>query len=288
MSDSSEGAEAHAEASIRARPEGAFEFGRNWQRYVEGYLDAERERIALASLQELLGAGTIGGRSFLDMGAGSGLFSLCAHGLGARTVTSVDVDLESVESCRRLRASAGEPGSWEVLHGSVLERDHVDSLESADIVYSWGVLHHTGDMYTAIRNAAELVVPGGLFAIAIYNRVEGKFLDSHRWLRIKRLYNRAPAAGRLVMKALYFSYWLLSQIRNRRNPWRVAREYKHSRGMALRTDLWDWLGGYPYEYASIDEIVDFCQRNCAMVLKTAIPTTVSGTGNNQLVFRRAE
>lgn len=288
MSDLRGEAGACADAMPRARPEGSFEFGRNWQRYVEGYLNPERERIARESLANLLGAETLATGSFLDIGAGSGLFSLCAYKLGARTVTSFDVDLESVESCRRLRASAGKPANWEILHGSILERDHVDSLESADIVYSWGVLHHTGDMYTAIRNAAELVVPGGLFVIAIYNRVEGRFLDSEKWLRIKQLYNRAPAAGRLVMKALYFSYWLLSQLRNRRSPRRVAREYKRSRGMALRTDLWDWLGGYPYEYASLDEIVDFCERNCAMVLKTAIPTTPGSTGNNQLVFRRAE
>src|SRR5205807_6328403 len=110
--------------------------------------------------------------------------------------------------------------------------------------YSWGVLHHTGDMYTAMRNAASLVEPGGLFAIAIYNRVTEGRLISERWLRIKRAYNHAPRFVQVAMEAAYALYWSLGTLRSRESPLRAAREYRRSRGMALWTDLVDWLGGY--------------------------------------------
>lgn len=268
-----------------AAPEDAFAFGRNWQRYVAEYLDPERERIAAESLRDLLGV-DLRGRDFLDIGAGSGLFSLCAQRMAARSVVSVDVDPDCVESCRRLRRAAGDPDGWEVIHGSILDRALVGRLEPADVVYSWGVLHHTGDMWTAIRNAAELVRPGGLFAIAIYNRVEGRYLDSERWSRIKLAYNHGSPLKRRAMQAAYESYWFMQQLRHRSNPLRVAAEYRNSRGMALRTDLLDWLGGYPYEYASSEEVIEFCERECGLRTSRATPASAGGHGNNQFVFTR--
>ena len=70
------------------RPDDAFEFGRNWQRYISTYLDEERLQIAAESLHGLVG--DVDGKTFLDIGAGSGLFSLCAHEAGAARVVSID------------------------------------------------------------------------------------------------------------------------------------------------------------------------------------------------------
>ena len=116
---------------------------------------------------------------------------------------SVDVDPDSVEACRKLWRSIGSPENWEIFEGSVLDSSFVSRLPRADIVYSWGVLHHTGDMYTAIRNAARLVTPGGLLCIAIYNRVTEGFLDSGRWWKIKHRYNHSP---RWVQRAMETAY----------------------------------------------------------------------------------
>ncbi len=188
-------------ATTVAPPPDAFGFGRNWRRYVSTYLDADRERVAAESLHDLVG--NLDQKSFLDIGCGSGLFSMCAYRAGAVDVVSIDVDPDAVTATRELQARAGAPTNWRVLHQSILAPDILAELEPADVVYSWGVLHHTGDMYTAIRNAAALVKPGGRFAIAIYNRVTGRWLDSKRWWRIKRAYNRAP---RIVQKAMEFTY----------------------------------------------------------------------------------
>lgn len=268
------------------RPLDAFGFGRNWQRYIDDYLDPERIAIAAQSLTDLVGE-DLGERVFLDIGAGSGLFSLCAHEAGAAEVISVDVDPDSVAACRRLRRAAGDPENWKVIEGSILDPRLVAELPHADVLYSWGVLHHTGDMHTALRNAASLVKPGGLFCIAIYNRVTGRFLDSRRWWKIKRRYNHSPRLVQRAMELAFLGYWIARQLAARQNPFRTAAEYKASRGMALMTDLVDWLGGYPYEYATADEIISFCREECAMEELKVIRTPVRGTGNNQFVFRRA-
>lgn len=265
-------------------PPDAFRFGQNWQRYVEGYLDQDRERIAAASLRDLVG--DLKDKTFLDIGCGSGLFSLCAYRVGASRVVSLDVDAEAVESTHRLHARAGRPDNWTILHRSILDPTLAEEVHAADVVYSWGVLHHTGDMYAGIRNAAGMVVPGGVLAIAIYNRVTNQWLDSERWCQIKRTYNHTPRVGQIAMETLYGAYWLLGRLRSRENPMRVAREYRRSRGMALRTDLIDWLGGYPYEFATVQEIVDFCEGACGLRRRRVIPEPGGGTGNNQFVFER--
>jgi SAM-dependent methyltransferase len=267
-----------------APPPDAFRFGRNWRRYVSSYLDPDRERIAAESLQELVG--DLRGKTFLDIGCGSGLFSMCAHRAGAAEVVSLDVDPDAVAATRELHAQSGAPEAWRVLHRSILAAELRDELQPADVVYSWGVLHHTGDMYPAIRNAAALVKPGGLFAIAIYNRATRRWLDSERWRRIKRAYNHAPRLGQIAMELGYALYRSLGCLRTRQSPLRVAREYRQSRGMAPWTDLVDWLGGYPYEFATAQEIVDFCERSCGLRCVKVDPVSEADTGNNQFVFER--
>jgi SAM-dependent methyltransferase len=275
---------ADPQPSVAPAPE-AFRFGRNWQRYVARHLSDERIDVARRSLVDLLDD-DIAGRSFLDIGSGSGLFSLCAHLLGASRVVSVDVDPDSVASTSALRAGAGDPASWSVLEGSILDRELVQRLEPADIVYSWGVLHHTGDMYAAITEATSLVAPGGRFAIGIYNRATAGPLPSHRWLRIKRAYNRSPRPVQVAMEMLQLAYWAQGTLRAGRNPVREARAYKRERGMAMRTDVIDWLGGYPYEYATAGEIVSFCESQLGLTARKVKELDPRGTGNNEFLFER--
>jgi SAM-dependent methyltransferase len=265
-------------------PPDAFHFGRNWQRYIATYLDPQRIAIAKKSLTTFIGE-DIEGSVFLDIGSGSGLFSLAAFELGAAQVVSMDVDPDSVAATRQLRERAADPQRWVVLEGSILDPAVVAELPEADIVYSWGVLHHTGDMYTAIRHAAGRVRPGGLFCIAIYNRVTGRFLNSKRWWRIKRRYNHSSRGVQRALEAGMMAYWLASNLKARRNPLRVAREY-NERGMAMYTDLLDWVGGYPFEYATSDEIVSFCRAECGMDPLKTLQLPSRDTGLNRFLFRR--
>ncbi len=125
-----------------------FSFGRNWQDFVKRYLNPERETMATASLLEFLERKDLKDLSFLDIGCGSGLFSLAAYRLGAKRIVSVDVDPFAVECTTRLRQAIGSPKNWSILNGLILDRSCVAKLEPADIVYvwAWGSLHHTGAM----------------------------------------------------------------------------------------------------------------------------------------------
>jgi 2-polyprenyl-6-hydroxyphenyl methylase/3-demethylubiquinone-9 3-methyltransferase len=268
-----------------AAPDDAFGFGRNWQTYVAEHLTPERERIARDSFADL--AGDVEGKYVLDIGSGSGLFSLAAHKLSAARIVSVDVDPDSVASTRHLRSTAGDPESWRVTAGSILDDQLVADLEPADVVYSWGVLHHTGDMWKAIENAAKLVKPGGKFVIAIYNRADAaRFFNSERWQRIKRFYNHSPRPVQVSMELGYRGAHAANKLRKLQNPRTVAREYRHSRGMALKTDLIDWLGGYPYEFASVEEIVRFGEDKLGLRSLRVVEVPAHDTANNEFVFER--
>src|SRR5215831_11278680 len=108
---------------------------------------------SVSQLKSFLRVHDLRGKTFLDIGSGSGMHSLAALRLGADRIFSFDYDENSVMSTARLRDSAGSPAKWTVEVGSVLDERFIRTLDQFDIVYSWGVLHHTGDMWPAVRNA---------------------------------------------------------------------------------------------------------------------------------------
>ncbi len=233
-----------------------FSFGRNWQKYLER-LTPERFAQARESLSESLGGADLSGRRFLDVGCGSGLFSLSALDLGAESVTSIDIDPHSVACAQYLRSRSERPEDWEIVRGSVLERPFLEELGTAEVVYSWGVLHHTGAMWTAVENVMELVRPGGLFCLALYRAP--KEVGLH--MRLKRTYNALPGPLRPVLASLYYANLVAYDVRKRRvSPVRAVREYgERSRGMSLWRDVEDWLGGLPCEFAEPEEVVAFAE-----------------------------
>jgi 2-polyprenyl-6-hydroxyphenyl methylase/3-demethylubiquinone-9 3-methyltransferase len=264
-----------------------YEFGANWQSYVRHALNQQRVAHAVASLREFLEVEDLRGLKFLDIGCGSGLFSLAAHALGADRVESFDYDPQSVATTLELKARAGIPDSiWTVRRGSVLDPDFMATVAPADVVYSWGVLHHTGRMWDAIDAAAAQVAPGGRFAIAIYNRVD-RFPDSSKmWWHIKRAYTRSPGFMRRIMEGVYVANFTLTRLVTLRNPLKPIfdREGSGRRGMDFMHDVRDWLGGFPYEYATSGEVFTHVHRRTGF----ALVKLVSWEGNacNELVFRR--
>ena len=261
-----------------------FAFGRNWARYSR-LIDADRIGEAERSLVEMLGRPRLDGLRFLDAGCGSGLFSLAAVRLGA-TVTAFDVDPDSVRTTRRLLSEQAPDGGWTALHGNATDRDFLASLGTFDIVYSWGVLHHTGQMWDACDAiVAPLAEDGDLF-IALYNDAGDK---SIMWSRLKRTYVRLPAG----LRALYA--WGLIAIgeakalggdlaAGRPADWlRRWTGYASARGMSRYRDWIDWIGGYPYEYSSVEETLAFFSERGLVPVRVE-PNT--GTGCSQFVLRR--
>ena len=260
-----------------------FAFGANWRQFLQ-VLDEERIESATRSLSSLLQLDDLRGRSFLDIGSGSGLSSLAAYRLGA-SVVSFDFDTQSVACTHELRRRYADDASrWQVLIGSVLDRPFLHSLGTFDIVYSWGVLHHTGAMWEAIGNALERVRPGGRAALAIYND-QGAW--SRRWRSLKRLYCSGPL-GRFAVTGVYVPYQVLRGLAADlvwlRNPVARYRDYHHQRGMSVVHDWIDWLGGYPFEVAKPEAIFRFVtERGFTM----ANMTTCGGSvGCNEFVFVR--
>jgi 2-polyprenyl-6-hydroxyphenyl methylase/3-demethylubiquinone-9 3-methyltransferase len=265
--------------------ESRFAFGENWQRFLRQLSD---ERIALAeeSLQKNLGVESLAGKTFIDIGSGSGLFSLAARRLGAK-VHSFDYDTESVACTKELkRRYFPDDGSWTVEQGSILDEAYVSRLGRFDIVYSWGVLHHTGDLWRAMREAVSLAADDGILYLALYND-QGR--PSGRWTRVKQAYNALPGYLRfLVVIPAFVRLWGPTFVRDglKGNPLRSWRSYETSslRGMDAWTDVIDWVGGYPFEVSTPEQVVDFCVERGFVLTK--IRTAGGGLGCNEFVFVR--
>jgi 2-polyprenyl-6-hydroxyphenyl methylase/3-demethylubiquinone-9 3-methyltransferase len=263
-----------------------FSFGRNWKNFLDHSLDPQRIELAKQKTREFLRLDSLRGRTFIDVGCGSGLFSYVAYGLEAARVYSFDSDPLSVECCQYMKAMAGNPERWTILRGSVLDGEFMKTIPSADVVYSWGVLHHTGDMWRAMRNAAGLVKPGGRFAIAIYNRLEYDTLKewrgSYKWLRVKQLYNQSAWPMKRTLESVLALKDIVAILVRLKSPIREIRAYRENRGMSWWFDIVDWLGGYPYEFASAGEVFEFCHRELGMQLEYL--KSVSQIGNHEFLF----
>jgi len=262
-----------------------FSFGRNWASFLKR-LNQARIAEAEKNLIEFLGEKSLDGRSFLDVGSGSGLSSLAARRLGAM-VTSFDYDGQSVACTEELRRRyLPDDPSWMIEQGSVLDTEYLAGLGQFDIVYSWGVLHHTGAMWQAMANIKTMVKTGGLLFIAIYNDC-GEV--SRSWLERKRRYNALPQ----ILRPFYALYvWMPQELRALAGSMRSGelRTYireltsaSSGRGMSWLHDVIDWVGGYPYEYASVRDITDFYRRDGFEPVKIR---ENSSYGCHQLVFKR--
>jgi 2-polyprenyl-3-methyl-5-hydroxy-6-metoxy-1,4-benzoquinol methylase len=241
----------------------AFAFGENWARFLTSLSDEQIED-ATRSVSNLVGR-DLRDKTFIDVGSGSGLFSLAARKLGAR-VHSFDYDPRSAACTQELRRRFfPRDDGWTVDQGSVLDEGYLATLGQFDVVYSWGVLHHTGNMWVAIANAAGLVRAGGIFIIGIYNFRDGR-RGTATWRKLKRWYCRAPRWQREVWESVFTAWKLGYMVAVGRNPVRMIREYHGPRGMSWRRDVTDWLGGYPYEAATPGEILEFVRRRVNFVL----------------------
>jgi 2-polyprenyl-6-hydroxyphenyl methylase/3-demethylubiquinone-9 3-methyltransferase len=263
-----------------------FEFGNNWASFLK-LLDDERIEQAESSLCEMLEVDGLERRTFLDIGSGSGLFSLAARRLGA-SVFSFDFDSNSVACTRELkRRYFPSDGNWTIEQASVLDENYVRSIGKFDVVYSWGVLHHTGEMWKALEIAGEAVADGGLLFVAIYNDTGSQ---ARRWKWIKRTYCKLPSFLKLpfaiVTAAPGEAKRLISNTVEGR-PLEYIRDWRrcrNGRGMDHWSDIIDWVGGYPYEVATADEIFDFYKKMNFRLNR--IKTGGVGLGCNEFVFEK--
>jgi 2-polyprenyl-6-hydroxyphenyl methylase/3-demethylubiquinone-9 3-methyltransferase len=271
-----------------------FAFGANWSRFL-GSVDRTQIEAAKRSLLRLLDDADLTSTKFLDAGSGSGLFSLAASELGAKVV-SIDIDPQSVACTNEMRNRYGnDVGDWSVAEASLLDRDFLADLGLFDVVYCWGVAHHTGEMWNAIENVSNLVAPNGTLVLAIYN---DELYVSDIWKTIKRLYNRLPAVlrpiavlgvggvgflKRFVVTAAA-SAFRLATLRNPLSPFLNWIHDSRGRGMHCWYDLVDWVGGWPFEVAKPEEVFRVLKAKDFLLSEL---TTSQGHGCNEFVFIRS-
>jgi len=250
-----------------------FDFGKNWEAFSEQRVDTDRLALACQSLHSLLQKDSLAGLSFLDIGCGSGLFSIAAYRLGASRVVGVDVNPRCIQVSQDNRERLIPRSPVQFHHASALHPDQLERLGKFNIVYAWGSLHHSGSMWAAMRNVASCVAPGGVLVLAIYN----KHITSPLWKLIKQFYNQVPGIVQRVMILLFAGVIYIAKfLLTRRNP------LKKERGMDFWFDVIDWIGGYPYEYAAPAE-VEQTIRDQGFSLQRYVAAKVP-TGCNEFVF----
>ncbi len=260
-----------------------FDFGRNWLKFSQAALSEEKISQARRDFAALFQGIELRDRSFLDVGFGQGISLLIAAEQGARAV-GCDINPRCREVIERNHVYFPEANDRKVdlVVGSIIEGDAVKTLRDRspdrsgqyDIVHSWGVLHHTGNMKMALKNVCSLVKPGGQLIIAIYNR----HWTSPAWLVIKYSYNKFPLLQKPLVALLYPVIYLAKFAVARRSP------KKQQRGMDFYFNVVDWVGGYPYEYASVPEIEQVLNKEGFVTVRTVragVPT-----GCNEFIFMR--
>ena len=265
-----------------------FGFGSNWLRFLNS-IDARRIAEAERTLKEMLNVDNLIGCRFLDIGSGSGLFSLAARRLGA-IVHSFDFDPQSVACTQELRRRYFPSDSqWTIDEGSALDSAYLGTLGRFEVVYSWGVLHHTGSMWVAIENAiGRVAMNGGKCVIAIYNDQGWK---SHLWWFIKRLYNCLPRMMRAPFVFMISAMTRIAAITKytlKFKPMIAIASLltdRRDRGMSARCDELDWIGGFPFEFASFEVLTSYFTSRGFTVIKAK---RNDSWGCNELVLQRTE
>ena len=261
-----------------------FAFGRNWLRFLET-VDEARVDVAATSMAEFLGPDGLRGRRVLDLGSGSGLFSLAATRLGAAHVTSVDFDADAVACTLEMKRRFAPDAAWDARPGDATDPAAMAALGTFDVVYSWGVLHHTGQMWAALENACRAVSPGGRLFVSIYND-QGR--RSRAWASVKRIYAGLPPGLRPLYVVGIMAPRELASLALRTAQGRPGEyvqywtQYRRRRGMSRWHDLVDWVGGYPFEVAKPEEVFDRCRAHGFGLER--LTTTAGGLGCNQFLF----
>ena len=260
-----------------------FAFGKNWASYA-ALIDETAIEELQKGLLKLVPREGFQGSSFLDIGCGSGLHTLAAARLGVSRIMATDIDPDSIGTTKAVLSSHKMDVPWQAEQISVFDLEP-SCQGKFDIVYSWGVLHHTGDMWEATKRASALVAPNELFVFALYGATP---MDAF-WQIEKRWYSRASPFAQRLARGCYIAAYQVAHIRARQGSFRdFIANYRSSRGMDFYHNVHDWLGGYPYQTAlarEVDSQMTALGFKAERVLAQPMTRGLFGSSCNEYVYR---
>lgn len=266
-----------------------FRFGNNWKDFVDNNLNEESVKHAISCTKNILDESKIDlkDKTVIDIGCGSGLFSLVALELGAKFVTSFDFDPDSVICTKNLLRSRNfDEKNYKCIEGNILDVDFINNLGKYDLVYSWGVLHHTGELYQALKNATLLVENDGLIFISLYQ----KTIFDPLWKVEKKFFSSSSKNIQLVICKIWIILLKILYTLKGKSFKKIVSNYFMKRGMNFYNDLYDWLGGYPYEGIDTKDCVKFFSKLgfINILLKKRSKYYAISSGCNEYIFSKVK
>ena len=256
-----------------------FKFGENWKNF-SNLIDNNRLKEAVTSLKKLTNKKSLNNLSFLDIGCGSGLSSLAAIQLNCKKIYAIDQDEQSIKTTKKVL----QKSRFKKVKVEKKDLFTLNEKEKFDIVYSWGVLHHTGNMLEAIKKSTKMVSKNGILILALYKKTK----LCNLWKIEKYIYKSSPKVIQNFIKNLFIFLFKLAMILKRKNFSNYINDYKTKRGMDFYHDVHDWLGGYPYESISFEEISKIMDKfGYKMIRSFQVKKQIGffGTGCDEYVFK---
>ena len=246
-----------------------FSFGSNWNEFIDNSITNKsfdrKLKYCINHLSNTFSK-SIDKKIFIDIGCGSGLFSLAAIKLNASKVLSFDFDLNSVNTTNKLLSLKGvdkeKANSLQHdIRNEIILSNYLNAEQSKKIqkfIYCAGVVHHTGNVYLSMDNVSKLANnKNDEIFISIYNKIP---VLTFLWWLEKKIYINVGIWRRLALFIWLFawsSYWILKL----QNPIKNIQRYgDNDRGMSFLTDAKDWLGGYPYEPLYKEDVIAFFKK----------------------------
>jgi ubiquinone/menaquinone biosynthesis C-methylase UbiE len=138
-----------------------------WTEYIPEYEASENHWKMFYTPDE------VKGKSVLDAGCGTGIFSIIFANNGAARVKGIDISEGSLETGRSLKEKFGLE-NIEFVKEDMLRLPFKD--EEFDIVWAWGTVHHTTDPLAAITELMRVLKRGGSLFLAVYKRTRLTFI----------------------------------------------------------------------------------------------------------------
>ena len=154
-------------------------FGKLWkERMKNNFLDS-RKVLLDSFIKNNFDLNFLKGKNVLDMGCGSGRFTLALASMGVKKAVGVDLGSEGIEIAKR-NAKINNIKNARFIRASVLDLPFKD--ESFDFVFCKGVLHHTGNFNKGMQEYYRVMTKNGKGFLYLYGN-GGIFWNSRKKMR---------------------------------------------------------------------------------------------------------